>query len=247
MPATEPGALDCQSFQRIVIFTGAGISVESGIPTYRGAGGVWKNYNYREYACEEAFKRHPEKVWDFHDRRRTMIKSCDPNLGHRIIASLQAEFPETRIITQNIDGLHQRAGARRVIELHGSIWRLRDAAGRLVEDFSTPLSERKYAPDSWWRPDIVWFGDPLRQDTIAAATQALENCDLLICIGTSAVVYPAALLPEIAARGGAMMIEINPEATPISGLFQHCLRCSASEALSRLFPGHAAAGGEKIV
>ncbi|HIE06410.1 MAG TPA: hypothetical protein EYP64_00035 [Desulfarculaceae bacterium] len=111
--------------QNIVFFTGAGLSVESGIPTYRGQGGIWEDYNYQEYACQEAFASEPEKVWDFHDKRRAMIKSCDPNPAHRIIAEVQRRYPQTTIITQNIDGLHQRAGARNVIELHGSIWRLR--------------------------------------------------------------------------------------------------------------------------
>ncbi|MCK5915005.1 MAG: NAD-dependent deacylase [Deltaproteobacteria bacterium] len=224
-------------YKRIVFFTGAGISVESGIPTYRGAGGVWKDYDYRDYACQEAFLRDPEKVWDFHDQRRVMIKGCEPNPAHRIIAKIQHQQPDTCIITQNIDGLHQRAGARRVIELHGSIWRLRaPKKGSTVENFETPLQERKCGADGWWRPDIIWFGDSLNQETIDTALSALKKCDLLICIGTSAVVYPAARMPEIAINNGAETIEINPEKTPISHLFQRCLRDSASSALGSLFP-----------
>ncbi len=225
-------------YKCIVFFTGAGISAESGIPTYRGSGGVWKKYNYQDYACAEAFYRDPEKVWDFHDQRRAMIKSCEPNLAHKIIAKLQQQRPQTSVITQNIDGLHQRAGARRVIELHGSIWRLRppESGGRVVENFETPLKERKCGENAWWRPDIIWFGDALHQETIDLALTALKKCDLLISIGTSAVVYPAARMPEIAIDNGAGTIEINPEKTPISHLFQRSIRDSASQALSSLFP-----------
>ncbi len=227
-----------KEFQNIVFFTGAGLSVESGIPTYRGRGGIWENYNYQEYACQEAFASDPEKVWDFHDKRRAMIKSCDPNPAHRIIAEVQRRNPQTTIITQNIDGLHQRAGARNVIELHGSIWRLRCSENGVVEEnFEVPLAQKRCGRSSWWRPDIVWFGDSLREDTINLALKALQRCDLFLCIGTSAVVYPAARMPQIAIDNGAETIEINPEETPISALFNRCIRSSASLALAEIFPG----------
>jgi len=226
-----------KDFQHIVFFTGAGLSVESGIPTYRGQGGVWENYNYQEYACQEAFANDPEKVWDFHDKRRAIIKSCSPNPAHEIIAKVQQQHPRTTIITQNIDGLHQRSGAQNVIELHGSIWRLRcPESGNLEENFETPLKQRKSTSKSWWRPDIVWFGDPLREETIQAALNALQQCDLFLCIGTSAVVYPAAQMPQIAIDNGAETIEINPEETPISALFKRRMQTSASHALKELFP-----------
>ncbi len=228
-----------KDFKRIVFFTGAGLSVESGIPTYRGSGGVWKQYNYQEYACEEAFIRDPEKVWDFHDQRRAMIADCQPNIAHKIIAEVQRRHPRTTIITQNIDGLHQRASARKVIELHGSIWRLRCPESGVIEDnFEVPLAERRCGRNSWWRPDIVWFGDALREETTDAALRALRQCDLFLCIGTSAVVYPAARMPQIAVDNGAETIEINPEKTPISPLFQRCMRSSAGPALAELFPGY---------
>ena len=226
-----------KGFQHIVFFTGAGLSVESGIPTYRGQGGVWENYNYQEYACQEAFERDPEKVWDFHDKRRSMIKSCSPNPGHEIIAKVQQQHPRTTIITQNIDGLHQRAGARDVIELHGSIWRLHcPESDDIEENFEVPLKQKRCGTRSWWRPDIVWFGDPLREETIKAALNALQQCDLFLCIGTSAVVYPAAQMPQIAIDNGAETIEINPEETPISAIFSRRMRTSASRALKELFP-----------
>ena len=226
-----------KDFQHIVFFTGAGLSVESGIPTYRGEGGVWENYNYREYACQEAFEKDPKKVWDFHDKRRAMIKTCNPNPAHEIIATVQQQHPRTTIITQNIDGLHQRAGALNVIELHSSIWRLCcSESGKLEENFETPLKQRRCGTISWWRPDIVWFGDPLREETIKAALNALQQCDLFLCIGTSAVVYPAAQMPQIAIENGAETIEINPEETPISALFDRRMRTSATLALKELFP-----------
>ncbi len=226
-----------KNFKNIVFFSGAGLSVESGIPTYRGEGGIWKNYNYQEYACQEAFARDPEKVWDFHDKRRALIKSCNPNSAHKIITRVQQEHPQTTIITQNIDGLHQRAGTKDVIELHGSIWRLRcPESDAIKENFEVPLPQRRCANNSWWRPDIVWFGDPLREETIQAALNALQQCDLFLCIGTSAVVYPAAQMPQIAIDNGAQTIEINPETTPISNLFKRRMQTSASRALKELFP-----------
>jgi NAD-dependent deacetylase len=221
------------AFQRIVFFSGAGMSAESGVPTYRGKGGVWSEYNYQEYACQQAFDRDPEKVWDFHDKRRVTVAACLPNQGHEIVAVVQRDNPATAIVTQNIDGLHQRAGARSVIELHGSLWRVRCAAERTVtEDRSAPITRRTCACGAYLRPDIVWFGDMLDPRVIERATEALEGCDLLVSIGTSGVVYPAAEMPRIAMERGATTVEINPEDTPVSDLYQHRLRGKASEMLA---------------
>ncbi len=222
-----------EEFQRIVFFSGAGMSAESGVPTYRGKGGVWSEYNYQDYACQQAFDRHPEKVWDFHDRRRATVAACLPNQGHAIVAAVQRDKPATAIITQNIDGLHQSAGASAVIELHGSLWRVRCAAeGTVSEDRSAPIARRKCACGAYLRPDIVWFGDMLDPDVIERATRALEGCDLLVSIGTSGVVYPAAEMPRIAMARGAVTVEINPEDTPVSHLYRHRLRGKASEMLA---------------
>jgi NAD-dependent deacetylase len=222
-----------EDFQRIVFFSGAGMSAESGVPTYRGKGGIWSEYNYQDYACQPAFDRDPEKVWDFHDKRRTTVAACLPNKGHEIVAAVQRDKPATAIITQNIDGLHQRAGASSVIELHGSLWRVRCAAeGTVREDRSAPITRRKCACGAYLRPDIVWFGDMLDHAVIKRATKALEGCDLLVSIGTSGVVYPAAELPRIAMERGAVTVEINPEDTPVSYLYQHRLRGKASEMLA---------------
>jgi len=220
-----------EDFRRIVFFTGAGLSAESGIPTYRGEGGLWEQYDYREYACQRAFEKDPAKVWDFHDERRRFIAARDPNEGHRIIAETEG----ATVVTQNIDGLHQRAGSRDVLELHGSLWRVRCARCRTVsENLDAPIRSRRCGCGTWLRPDIVWFGDMLDAETVRAAGEAIARCDLLVSIGTSGSVFPAAELPRLALSRGAMTVEINPEETPLSPLYAHCLRGSASDGLRRL-------------
>jgi NAD-dependent deacetylase len=227
--------IDLSEFERPLFFTGAGLSSESGIPTYRGAGGIWHEYDYQEYACQRAFDRDPEKVWDFHDLRRAKVAEADPAEGHRLIARVQERLPGTNIVTQNIDGLHQRAGAKDIIELHGSLWRLRCAdTGAIVENFDVPLAERRCSGDCYWRPDIVWFEDAMNRESLWAAERALAACDVLISIGTSGVVYPAAELPRIAVQRGIPCVEINPEETAVSAWYTHQLRGGASEMLARL-------------
>ena len=232
MTASIPRFAD---FQRILFFTGAGLSAESGIPTYRGKGGMWTEYNYEDYACQRAFERDPEKVWDFHDQRRAAVAACEPNAGHRVIAELQQTRPSTVVITQNIDGLHVRSGARDVIELHGSLWRVRcDRESIVRDDASVPMSPRKCSCGGYWRPDIVWFEDQLDQRNLKRARELLEACDLLVSVGTSGVVYPAADLPRLAMQSGAVSVEINPDETPVSALYQHRLRGKASEMLAAM-------------
>jgi NAD-dependent deacetylase len=224
-----------RDFERIVFFTGAGMSAESGIPTYRGKGGIWSEYNYEDYACQRAFDRAPGKVWDFHDKRRAAVGACQPNPGHHVVARIQADAPRTTIITQNIDGMHQRAGAKDVIELHGSLWRVRCDDCRTVKpDASVPMNPRKCTCGAFFRPDIVWFEDSLDVAVIRRAEEALAGCDLLVSVGTSAVVHPAASLPRIAVAQGAATVEINLEDTAMSHLYQHRLRGKASEVLAEL-------------
>lgn len=222
-------------FERVVFFTGAGMSAESGVPTYRGKGGIWGEYDYGDYACQPAFDRDPANVWDFHNFRRGLVGACEPNTGHRLIADAARKLPSAQVVTQNIDGLHQLAGSRDVIELHGSLWRVRcDACGARQEDRDAPKTELHCECGSWWRPDIVWFGDGLFQDVVMAAVEAIGGCDLLVSVGTSAVVYPAAQMPTIAKRAGARLVEINPEETPLSGGYDECLRGTATEMLEQL-------------
>ncbi len=237
----EQHTLNLHDFQRIVFFTGAGLSAESGIPTYRGQGGIWHQYRYEEFACQRAFDADPEKVWDFHDVRRARVASCEPNSGHAVIASVQREKPDTIVITQNIDGLHQRAGCTNVIELHGSLWRLRCSTERtVIPNFETPLASRRCACGAYWRPDIVWFEDSLDSANLQAAARALEGCDILVSVGTSGVVYPAAALPQIAVAHGAVTVEINLDDTPASQQYEHRLRGKASEILESLWDGRRA-------
>lgn len=227
--------LRLRDFDRIVFFTGAGMSAESGIPTYRGRGGIWAEYDYEDYACQRAFDRDPEKVWDFHDKRRAAVAACAPHEGHRVVGEIQRTKPGTIIVTQNIDGMHQRAGATDVVELHGSLWRVRCDRDRVVRDDTTlPMIPRTCACGAYLRPDIVWFEDALDARTIDRARAALEGCDVLVSIGTSAVVYPAADLPRIAAACGAVTVEVNLEDTPMTHLYRHRLRGKASDVLAEL-------------
>ncbi len=231
--------LRIRDFNRIVFFTGAGMSAESGVPTYRGPGGIWKEYDYDRYACQEAFDRDPEAVWEFHNYRRTLVSECNPNLGHELIATVEQAKDEVTVVTQNIDGLHQAAGASNVHELHGSLWRIRcDQCGNHQLTERSPLDDVHCgACHAYWRPDIVWFGDALRHDVLHAATAAVEGADLLVSVGTSGVVFPAAVMPLLAQRSGATLIEINPEATDMSDIYSVRLRGPATEMLALLCEG----------
>jgi NAD-dependent deacetylase len=219
----------------VVFFTGAGMSAESGVPTFRGQGGIWKQYDHRRYACQQAFDDDPARVWEFHNYRRELVAACAPNEGHRTIAALEAQLEHVTVVTQNIDGLHQLAGSENIVELHGSLWRVRcDHCRATRHDRSAPLAELQCRCGAWWRPDIVWFGDALAQTNIDDAVREMKACEMLIAIGTSAVVYPAAELPLLAKRAGATLIEINPEPTPLSDAYDLCLRGTATEMLAEL-------------
>lgn len=223
-------------FRSIVFFTGAGISKESGIPTYRGPGGLWHEYNYEDYACQKAFDDDPVKVWEFHKKRRSFVIEKEPNRAHEVIAEAEKKLDQVTVITQNIDGLHQRAGSAKVLELHGSLWRVRcDDEGKVFEAPDVPMPSQRCSCGAWLRPDIVWFGDSLNFEVTEAAFEVLRNCDLLVSVGTSGVVYPAASFPEIARRVGATMIEVNPQETPLSALYDHVMRGPASEMLEDLW------------
>lgn len=230
-----------RDFKRIVFFTGAGMSAESGVPTYRGAGGIWKEYDYRRYACQEAFVRDPAAVWEFHNYRRGLVAACSPNRGYHIVARAGERSARVTVVTQNIDGLHAQAGSREICELHGNLWRVRcDRCHVKQQDGHVVREElRCDGCGGWWRPDIVWFGDHLHAPILDAAQAAIEGCDLFVSIGTSAVVYPAAYLPEYARKAGAVRVEINPDETPASHLYDVHLRGPATEMLARLADGDA--------
>lgn len=229
-------AIRFSDYAHIVFFTGAGTSAASGVPTYRGKGGIWKEYDYEAYACQSAFERDPDRVWEFHNFRRDLVAKCAPNAAHTLIAELESQRPEAiTVITQNIDGLHQLAGSRTVHELHGSLWRVRcDACGATHEGREVPLANLHCSCGAYWRPDIVWFGDALRGETLRTAMKASLEAELFLSIGTSGVVYPAAQLPSMARQGGAVCVEINTEPTAISDVHHHILRGDAGEVLAGL-------------
>ena len=225
-----------EGYPRILFFTGAGMSAESGLPTYRGAGGVWSSYRWEEYACQEAFDADPEKVLRFHELRRKSVLACPPHAGHEAIARLEGEHPNVTVVTQNIDGMHQRAGSRNVLELHGSLWRLRCTAHGVREDVGETYGRYRCEEcGGWLRPDITWFGDMLDSFVMSRAAQAIRACDLFISIGTSGVVWPAAGFPQAARDAGARCIEINPEANEMSSLYHESIRGKAGDVLPDLF------------
>lgn len=221
----------------VVVLTGAGMSAESGVPTFRGKDGFWENESLEELATPQGFSRDPARTWRWYDARRCQIAACAPNAAHRALAAFEARHPGTVVITQNIDGLHQAAGSRQVIELHGGIFRVRCVRHRTVlEDRRVPLPEIPPCCEcgALLRPDVVWFGEMLPEEAISGAQDAARAASLFLVIGTSAVVYPAAALPALAADSGAMVVEINPEATPISGAMDEVIRGPASVILPDL-------------
>ena len=224
-------------YKNIVFFTGAGMSAESGVPTYRGRGGIWNEYKWEEYACQNAFNKNPDFVLDFHQLRREEALKCNPHEGHSIISNIEKLNRNTFTITQNIDGMHQRANSKNIIELHGSLWRLRcEKDGIIIEDkLEGEFSKKICNCGEWLRPDIIWFEDMLKEDTIALANQKVIESDLFISIGTSGIVWPAASYPSLAKSSGSFCIEINPEETELSNLYDQVIRASATEALKQLF------------
>ena len=201
----------------IAALTGAGVSAESGVPTFRGSGGLWKDYRAEEVATPQAFQRDPRLVWEFYNYRRDLLATVEPNPAHRALAELESMRAGFTLITQNVDRLHQRAGSRRVLELHGNIWEVRcTRCGRTFDKTGEKLPELPCCGEcgGLLRPCVVWFGESLPMDVWAEAERCVAECDCLLVIGTSANVHPAAGLAWTAARAGANVIEINLEPTP---------------------------------
>ncbi|MDB5969781.1 MAG: polymerase subunit sigma [Hydrocarboniphaga sp.] len=221
----------------VVFFTGAGLSAESGVPTYRGAGGIWAQYRYEDYACQRAFDRDPQRVLHFHELRRASVLACAPHAGHAALAAMQAAHPRVQVVTQNIDGMLQRAGVRVDAELHGSMWRMRCTQHGIRDDFSggAYASRKCEHCAAWLRPDITWFEDSIDEAVFARAGKLISECSLFVAVGTSAVVYPAAAFVPLAKRSGAQLVEINPETTEASSLFDRHIALPASQALTTLF------------
>ncbi len=224
--------------RNVGVLTGAGISAESGIPTFRDAqSGLWARFRPEDLATAEAFRRDPALVWDWYAWRRGLVAGAAPNAGHLALARLEARVPALTLVTQNVDGLHQRAGSKTVIELHGSLHRSRCfAEDTVVEAWAEsgerpPRCPRCGAP---LRPDVVWFGEALAPAALARAEAAARECDLYLSIGTSAAVFPAAQLPITALRCGATVVEINKDPTPLTGAATFSLLGAAGAILPAL-------------
>jgi len=220
-----------------VVFTGAGMSAESGVPTFRGRGGLWERYRPEELATPEAFARDPVLVWKWYKWRQEIVYNARPNPGHYAVAKLEEAGVVKAVVTQNVDGLHQRAGSRRVVELHGSLWRARCTKCGAVYRLEKPVEEvppRCPKCGSFLRPDVVWFGEPLPQEAWEEAVRLMAASDVVIVVGTSGVVYPAAYLPKLAKESGAAVVEINVEESAITPIADVFIRGKAGEVLPRL-------------
>jgi NAD-dependent deacetylase len=220
----------------IAVLTGAGVSAESGIPTFRSNGGFWQNYRFEDLATPQGFTRDPKFVWEWYEERRRGIAAAKPNAGHEALAALERRVPSFTLITQNVDGLHDVAGSRNIIKLHGDIWNVRClACGAEREDRSVLTELPPHCVcGGMLRPGVVWFGEMLPEGAIERASSAVRRADVLIVAGTSAQVYPAAGLIPLAVRVGAKVIEINPEATDFSGEVTFPLRGTSAEILPKL-------------
>ncbi len=234
-----------QQAKSIVVLTGAGLSAESGIPTFRDAlNGLWAKFDAQELATLQAFKRNPARVTQWYDERRQMCRQCAPNPGHIALAQLQAwcksQAQEYTLITQNVDGLHQAAGSKPVIELHGNLWLWWClGCGQSVEERGGPFNSYPIlcACGGLRRPGVVWFGEMLPESALIDAGLAINRCDLFLSLGTSSVVEPAASFVYAASERGAVTVEINPEATPISDQVDYSLKAKTGEVLPEIVRG----------
>ena len=221
----------------VAVLTGAGISAESGIPTFRGADGLWNNFKPEDLATPDAFTRDPKLVWEWYNWRRGLIAPAQPNAAHKALVQLEIKKRDYTLITQNVDSLHDRAGSGRILKLHGDIWRMRcTTCGANWPDRRVPLP--KIPPHcqcgGMARPGVVWFGEPLPEGMMKEAEHAAAGAQVFLVIGTSANVYPAASLIPYAKQGGAKVIEINTEDTPYTSMVDRALRGPAGELLPKL-------------
>jgi NAD-dependent deacetylase len=216
---------------RIAVLTGAGISAESGVPTFRGAGGLWKKFRPEQLATPDSFLRDPKTVWEWYLWRREILGKAEPNAGHRALVTLEERTPRFTLITQNVDGLHDRAGSRRILKVHGDVWVNR--CWKCAREVAVLPDDRPphCACGGLLRPGVVWFGEALPPDIWREAEQAASEAEVMLVVGTSAQVYPAAGLVPYAQRNGAAVIEVNLEATPFSDSIDVSLRGASGEIL----------------
>jgi NAD-dependent deacetylase len=226
------------SARHVTVLTGAGISADSGVPTFRGADGLWRTFRAEDLATPEAFERDPQLVWEWYNWRRELIATKQPNPAHIALVELERRRPDTFwLITQNVDGLHRTAGSHRLSEIHGNIWKVRcTSCGNISENREVPLPILPTCRlcQALLRPHIVWFGESLLGEDLRRCDQALRNCDLLLVIGTSGVVYPAAGFASVAKEVGALVIEINLDSTPQSDLIDISLQGRAKDLVPQL-------------
>ncbi len=216
----------------VTVLTGAGISADSGVPTFRGADGLWRNFRAEDLATPEAFARDPRLVWEWYNWRREVISTKQPNAAHEAVAAMELRREHFWLITQNVDGLHRAAGSRRLSEIHGNIWMVRcTGCGSIDENRDVPIEilPRCRQCRSLLRPHIVWFGEALSQEDLARCEAALRGCDVLLVVGTSGVVYPAAGFASVAKAAGAFVAEINVDPTPHAALVDVSLQGRAKD------------------
>ncbi|MBL8164378.1 MAG: NAD-dependent deacylase [Anaerolineae bacterium] len=243
--ALQQAAAHIRAAKQIAVLTGAGVSKESGVPTFRNAlDGLWSRYDPQQLATEAAFMRDPKLVWDWYEYRRGMVRQAQPNPGHVALAELQRRYPTLRIITQNVDDLHEQAGSTDVIRLHGNIAASKcsrhcQGSPTLVDVSQITWEHEKGPPPcphcgSPLRPDVVWFGEVLPHEQLSRAVILAQIADVMLVVGTSGVVMPAAEMPHLAKRNGAVIIEVNPGTSEITALADIWLNGPSGEMLPRL-------------
>ncbi|ULA67920.1 MAG: NAD-dependent protein deacylase 2 [Nitrospira sp.] len=218
--------------QSVTVLTGAGISADSGVPTFRGADGLWRNFRAEDLATPEAFARDPRLVWEWYNWRRELIATKRPNPAHEAVAAMEQRFKQFWLITQNVDGLHRDAGSRQLSEIHGNIWMVRCTQCRkMLENRAVPITILPLCPScgGLLRPHIVWFGESLAEEDLERSAAALQRSDVCLIVGTSGLVYPAAGFGAIAKQAGAYIVEINLDSTPQSSLADATLQGRARD------------------
>jgi len=237
----EPLLARLAQARSVLVLTGAGMSAESGIPTFRDAQtGIWSKFRPEELASPEAFAADPDRVWQWYEARRRQVRAALPHAGHRALVEMESLVEDLVIVTQNVDGLHQLAGSKKVWELHGNILRskchlsLRPIGREWIEDSAHSPPRSPYVQGGLARPDVVWFGETLPTAAVEAAIEAAGRCDFCLSIGTTSLVQPAASLPLYALEHGAALVEVNPVDTPLSMHADQCFRGKASDVLVTL-------------
>jgi NAD-dependent deacetylase len=221
----------------LTVLTGAGVSADSGVPTFRGKDGLWNNYRAEELATPQAFERDPKLVWEWYNMRREKLATIKPNPAHHAITNLEGKIGDFTLITQNVDGLHDKSGSKNILELHGNIWKVRcTECDSVTDNHDVPIHILPYCDDcgGLLRPHIVWFGEMLPGDVLSSANAALGKCDMMLIIGTSGFVQPAASMAFIAKRAGAYIVEANLEATANSDIADETIIGRAAETIPAL-------------